>query len=107
MGIFYNFICPDCGYRAQVNGGVDRHDAMTFKTMVCADCLQLVDALVEIQRLWFQRRGNQGGGNKTQKRCVVFCPKCNGINVIPWEEYHPCPKCGARMTREEVRLCME
>ena len=80
---------------------------MTFKTMVCADCLQLVDALAEIQPLWFQRRGNPKGGNKTKKNCVVFCPKCNGINVTPWEEYHPCPKCSARMTREKVRLCME
>ena len=101
MGVFYNFVCPNCGYKAQVNGGVDSLEYLTFKTMVCTDCFQLVDALVEIRPQWSRRQKNGKGGYKTKSKCVVFCPNCNGINLIPWGKPYPCPKCNREMTSDK------
>jgi hypothetical protein len=102
MEMFHNFVCPTCGYKAQVTGGVDSSDYLTFETMVCADCSQLVDALVEIRPRWLHRQKNGKGGYKTKKKCVVFCPRCNGFHLIPWAQHSPCPKCSGAMTAEKA-----
>ena len=107
MGVFHNFACATCGYKAQVTGGVDSLDYLTFKTMVCADCYRLVAAMVEIRPQWFRRQKNGKGGNKTKKNCAVFCPNCNGIRLIPWEKPYPCPQCSGRMAKDQVVRFLE
>jgi len=102
MGVFHNFICPTCGYKAQVNGGVDRLEFFTFKTMVCNDCFQLVDALVETRPQWLRRQKNGKRGYKTKKQCIVLCSNCNGFNLIPWKKHHPCPKCTGEMAPDKA-----
>jgi hypothetical protein len=107
MGMFHNFLCSHCGYKAQVNGGLDSLDYLTFETMFCADCSKLVDALVEFRPRWLRRQRNKKGGYETKKRCVVFCPNCNGIHLLPWEKHYPCPKCSGEIAAEKAVRYLE
>ena len=60
MGGLFEFKCPNCGYQAEVSGGEDCGFFARTETMVCKNCLQVVDVLVgftTIQSLITMRLG--------------------------------------------------
>jgi uncharacterized paraquat-inducible protein A len=91
MGIKYTFACPDCDYSVMVSGERDCGMVAVVQTMVCKDCQELVDVLVG-------RYGKDGPtGDPDYDQDLGVCPDCQGQNVAPWPEEHPCPRCKSPM----------
>jgi len=88
MGSLSSFECEKCGYTAEVSGGQDAGFEAATQTILCDGCRELVDVLVG------KRKGADQGFDPVSPRC----PKCRGDSVTPWDESHPCPKCGSSMT---------
>jgi hypothetical protein len=51
MGRTYLYECPQCGYNARVAGGADRGFNFTVQTILCRDCKQLHDSVVQLKIL--------------------------------------------------------
>lgn len=49
MGRSYWFECPRCGYRAKVSGRADRGLRFFVQTILCRDCRELYDAVVQLR----------------------------------------------------------
>ena len=49
MGRTYLFECGKCGYRAKVSGGGDRGFHVAVQTVLCSDCRELHDAVIEMK----------------------------------------------------------
>ncbi|TAL00244.1 MAG: hypothetical protein EPO07_09950 [Verrucomicrobia bacterium] len=49
MGRTYLFECPKCNYRAYVAGGVSEGAWFAVQTIVCADCREVLDAVVQMK----------------------------------------------------------
>jgi len=92
MGTKYDFDCVNCGYKATVSGGRDCGFCAVVRTMICANCTELVDVLIGAH-------GNDGPiGDPEYDRDIGLCPSCRGHDLSNWPGSHPCPKCKARMT---------
>jgi hypothetical protein len=52
MGRTYTFECPKCGYRARVSGGAERGLLFAVQTILCFECKQLHDAVIEYKTLF-------------------------------------------------------
>ena len=95
MGQKFYYSCGNCGYTAEVSGGRDVGMLAVVRTMVCADCEELVDVLI----------GHHGGdgplGDPEFDRDLNQCPLCQGSSVTPWARNLPCPNCGEKMKRDE------
>ena len=96
MGTAYLFECPTGGYSAAVCGGRDSGMDITVLTSVCGDCRALVD--VPVGRPWDQGLPVSASDDPE----LGHCPKCKGINHVPWTKPRPCPKCGARMKKGDL-----
>jgi Zn finger protein HypA/HybF involved in hydrogenase expression len=90
MGEWFEFKCPECGYRAQVPGGEDCGEIAVTETMVCERCSELVDVMVGF--------AIPSPDNKPDKD-MGRCPKCHSDEVTPWEKEWLCPKCGKKMIK--------
>lgn len=94
MGGAWDFNCPKCKYSASVSGGPDSGFAGHFQTMVCSNCKELHNILVEADDSFYGREAKNRVG-----KCPT-CKKKKGLTV--WDsENMPCPKCGTRMIRDE------
>jgi hypothetical protein len=107
MGRTYLFECSGCGYRARVSGGADRSERMAVQTILCADCRELYDAVVE-----FKVSRQKENHPKTAPRFSVLlnrlpprgarkwiklklaCPVSPLHRVRMWNQPDKCPKCG-------------
>ena len=49
MGRTYIFECSKCGYRGRVSGGADRGFHFAVQTILCRECRQLHDVVVEFR----------------------------------------------------------
>lgn len=49
MGRTYLFECAKCGYRAKVAGGAERGLQVAVQTVLCLECRELHDAVVELK----------------------------------------------------------
>lgn len=87
MGSLHSFKCEKCGYDAEMSGGEDAGFEVATRTMVCANCGELVDVVVS-------KRKNL---NEDYAPIPERCPDCRGDSLRPWEESHSCPKCGFGM----------
>lgn len=94
MGIWFEFACRDCGYRARVSGGEDMGMIAVTRTMTCLACRELVDVVVG-------REGRVGPtGDPDFDAALGRCGRCEGTDLAPWAEGDPCPKCGGTMERD-------
>ncbi len=89
MGTWYQFHCKDCRLDAVVSGGYDRGICIQTRTMFCTQCKALHDVLL----------GNTGDDRVTESdrvdpQNIGKCPKCRGVELIPWKAEEPCPRCG-------------
>jgi hypothetical protein len=86
MGRIYRFECSACGYIANVSGGDDKGELFATRTVSCATCRALGDAIVQsVGRL----------------RCPMAGPRSPAHDITPWTHPGPCPRCGAELSRDE------
>ena len=52
MAFWYWFTCPSCGYITKASGARANGLAASVDTMVCRDCDELVDVLIEKTSAW-------------------------------------------------------
>jgi Zn finger protein HypA/HybF involved in hydrogenase expression len=97
MGTKYNFVCPGCGYTAErVSGGRDLGEMAVVRTMICETCEVVVDVLIG-------RYGEDGPtGDPDYDKNLNLCPECKGTRLLYWPIEHPCPKCHAKMSKDET-----
>jgi hypothetical protein len=88
MGQAYRFVCNDCGYSADVCGGVDSGFSVTLETQVCKICNELVDVVIA---------DYDSDSGETRPACK----KCEESKTIDWRPDHPCPKCGKPMIADQ------
>lgn len=90
MGAVSRFICLACGYEAEVSGGPDAGLAVDTITIVCRDCAELYDVVVQEHR--------------PQEPVVAYSPRCpqSATHVCaPWNDPGPCPRCATEMIQAE------
>lgn len=99
MGAKFNFVCPGCGYIAKwVSGRRDVGMIAVVRTMACEDCEAVVDVLIG-------RDGKDGRtGDPNYDKELNICPQCQGSRLYPWPSKHPCPKCDAKMIKDETSM---
>lgn len=102
MGQLYNFVCPGCGYIAKmVSGGLGFGMITVVRTMTCEDCKTVVDVVIE-------RDGKDGSTGDPNYHYPSICRQCRGSRFYPWPSTHPCPKCDAKMIKNErPTLCWD
>jgi hypothetical protein len=107
MGHTYFFECSGCGYRARVSSGADRGRHIAIQTILCANCRELYDAVVE-----FKVPLQEESHPKTVPRFTVLlnqlpphgarkwikfklaCPVSPLHRIRAWKQPDKCPKCG-------------
>jgi hypothetical protein len=93
MGALYEFTCAKCGYSANVSGGRDVGMDAVVRTMICEDCLDLVDVLIG-------RWGKDGPtGDPEYDKALGRCPACEGRRLEVWKKGRPCPGCSEAMAK--------
>jgi hypothetical protein len=109
MGRTYLFECFRCGYRARVSGGADRGEHFAVRTVACADCKALYDAVTEFKAHKpggdfkvappFAAAFNRLPPRKTRERQKFnpACPVSPTHRVRTWNWPGKCPKCGMFM----------
>ncbi len=107
MGRTYLFECSKCGYRARVSGGADRGRHVAVQTVLCADCKELYDAVIEFKPsspgeirpkttprfAAFLNRLPPRGGRRWVK-LKLACPSSVRHRIRLWKQPDKCPKCG-------------
>jgi Zn finger protein HypA/HybF involved in hydrogenase expression len=87
LGAYYEFKCLGCKYTTEVSGGEDYGFRLQTLTMVCPDCMSLVDVITK-------------PGFPDQEELVGKCTHCHSTKVKSWNpEEKPCPKCGKKMEK--------
>ena len=109
MGRMYFFECSECGYRACVSGGTDRGEHLAVQTVLCANCRELYDAVVEFEA---SRKGNNPKtvpgfavllnrlpphGARKWIKLQLTCPVSPLHCVRVWKQPDKCPKCGVHL----------
>ncbi len=77
MGSLHSFKCEKCGYDAEVSGGEDAGFEVATRTMVCANCRELVDVVVSERK----------DLNEDYAPIPERCPNCRGDRVEPWSKH--------------------
>jgi hypothetical protein len=107
MGRTYLFECSRCGYRARVSGGVDRGRHVAVQTILCIDCKELYDAVIEFKPSSSRENNPKAiprfaallnrlpprGGRRWVKFKLV-CPNSVRHRIRLWKQPDKCPKCG-------------
>ena len=83
MGEHFQFSCPGCGFRAEVSGGDDAGMEVITTTVLCEDCHNLFDVVID-----------DIGGSQNPKPRALRCPKSPRHKVGRWASGGPCPRCG-------------
>jgi len=97
MATKFIFICPNCGESELVSAGLDYGFGLVIQPMICGGCHRLVDVLVG-------KNGNAGlTGDPEYDKHLFLCPLCEGTNLRPWPNNHPCPQCGTDMKNKTDR----
>jgi hypothetical protein len=107
MGRTYLFECSGCGYRARVSGGADRGRHIAIQTILCANCRELYDVVVEFKAsLQKENHPKAAPGfavllNRLPPRGVrkwikseLACPVSPLHRIHAWKQPDKCPKCG-------------
>jgi hypothetical protein len=107
MGRTYLFECSKCGYRAKVSGDADRGRHVAIQTILCADCKELYDAVIE-----FKPSSHQESHPKTAPKFAALlnrlpprggrrwvklkpaCPTSFRHRIRFWKPPDKCPRCG-------------
>jgi hypothetical protein len=107
MGRTYLFECFGCGYRVHVAGSTDRGEHVAVQTILCANCRELYDAVIE-----FKASRQNENHPKTAPRFAALldrlpphgvrkwikfklaCPVSQLHHVRAWKQPDKCPKCG-------------
>ena len=106
MGSLYRFICPGCGYEAEVAGGLDYGMECVVHTVSCPKCQQLSHALVS------DRPGDLAVLLETDLKTGALMPRrircgLDGRHTAElWEHPGPCPRCGATLERSDEPTVM-
>lgn len=93
MGTRCCFVCPGCGYSANVSGGDDAGMFCETTTMVCRGCRSLYDIKTRIRPLirmrvdWVAQKPR--------------CPESDEHELENWTHPGPCPRCNAIMEKDE------
>lgn len=97
MGTPYGYTCPGCGYAASVSGGYDVGEASATVTITCATCAELDDAVVSLAP-WKEPPDPVPASPR--------CPKARGKKAHDTRLWtgDECPKCGATMERDGLRV---
>jgi predicted nucleic acid-binding Zn ribbon protein len=110
MGRIYLFECSECGYRARVSGGADRGRHIAIQTILCANCRELYDVVVEFKA----SRQNESHPKVAPKfsellnrlppdgalKWIKFkldCPVSLLHRARVWKQPDKCPKCGMHL----------
>lgn len=101
MGSLYRFICPGCGYEAEVSGGLDYGMASVVHTVRCPRCKELSDALISHRpgdlAALFETDPKTGALVEKRIRCGL-----DGRHTAElWEHPGPCPRCRTTLERDE------
>jgi NAD-dependent SIR2 family protein deacetylase len=107
MGRTYLFECSKCGYRARVSGGADRGRHAAVQTILCAECRELYDAVIEFKP---SRPGEKNlktapkftallnrlppRGARRWVKLKPACPFSPRHRIRLWKQPDKCPKCG-------------
>jgi hypothetical protein len=107
MGRTYLFECSKCGYRAQVSGGVDRGRYAVVQTILCADCKELYDAVIEFKPSRPREKNFKTApkfaallnrlpprGARRWVKLKPDCPLSPRHRIRLWKQPDKCPKCG-------------
>jgi len=107
MGRTYLFECSRCGYRARVSGSADRGRNVIVKTILCAECKELYDAVIAFKPSlhWefhpktaprFAALLNRltPRGVRQWIRWKLVCPVSSRHRIRLWKQPDKCPKCG-------------
>jgi len=100
MGNLLDVSCP-CGYRAEglCEGGL--LGGKVAGVFACADCAELVSALVySANPEGLDRRVSVKG----QLVVVPRCPRCGSADVERWSSGAPCPRCEQPLAAEIVGI---
>ena len=93
MGTSYRFVCPHCGYHAEVSGGEDAGMTCLTVTITCMACRKLFDVMTRQLPRW--------GEDADWIEVETQCPCSAGHKCELWTHPGPCPKCGTIMDRED------
>ena len=108
MGRTYLFECSKCGYRARVSGGADRGRHAAVQTILCVDCKELYDAVLEFKPSSRKEIHPQIApkfsallnrlpprGARPWVKLKPACPLSPRHRIRLWKQPDKCPKCGA------------
>lgn len=80
MATWETYSCSQCDYNAIISGRSDALFMGYTETMVCNDCKELSDYIVET--------------SERVKTTVFTCKECDNHNVTKWDyKTKPCPQC--------------
>ena len=96
MAFWYWFTCPSCGYITKASGARANGLAASVDTMVCRDCDELVDILIDARPRWMEII------DPHWMERLDTCPQCHGRNLEEWSPAFPCPRCGTTVERVKV-----
>ena len=85
MAFWYWFTCPSCGYITKASGARANGLAASVDTMVCRDCDELVDVLIDARPRWMEII------DPHWMERLDTCPQCHGRNLEEWSPAFPCP----------------
>jgi hypothetical protein len=107
MGRTYLFECSKCGYRARVSGGADRGRHVAVQTILCADCKELYDAVIEFKPSRPSEKNPKivpkfaallnrlpPRGVRHWVKLKAACPLSPRHRIRLWKQPDKCPKCG-------------
>ena len=127
MGKSYWFEWEKCGYRAKVAGRADQGLHVAVQTILCQDCKELYDAVVQIRVLegshialhgmlaagsasikakrapsfqWAANRLTYNGEKLSEwLKFPLQCPVAPFHKVRAWNDPDRCPRCGVHLER--------
>jgi len=74
----------NCGYEVTNPADGDNSSCGYTEIMICRDCREIVEVLVEPNNEWKNILKDDAGK----------CPICHNDNLEPWDQVNmPCPKC--------------
>lgn len=95
MGVWYEYKCGSCGYRAEVSGGDDAGMVANTTTILCEECQELYDVVT------FRRDGMTESDEASLGAVEPACPKSGRHASRRWKYPDACPKCGTEMSLGE------
>ena len=114
MGALFTFVCPDCGYEAEVSGGLDFGMLCATHTVSCPTCKALSDMDVSGEPWtvmdWMQLEGEDEQPSIQRVAQAEWMPsriRCglDGRHKAElWSDPGPCPRCGAIMKRGQMEM---